>query len=155
MRDRLNDLLPLLLVGVVLLVFHLSRLDVQTLDFMTMAEPTATPAVVVATPRAKPPLRAASATRVVAVCNPAQPQFSGGLATLKTVLGSSMGEPLECEHSVSLDGDTQQKTTTGLAYYRKQLNAACFTTGWDHWGMLRGDLVRWSGHDVDPPEGGR
>ena len=34
------------------------------------------------------------------------------------------------------DGDTQQKTTTGLAYYRKGLNMACFTTGWDHWGLI-------------------
>ena len=31
-----------------------------------------------------------------------------------------MGEPLECEKAINGDGDTQQKTSTGLAYYRNR-----------------------------------
>jgi hypothetical protein len=61
-----------------------------------------------------------------------------------------MGEPLECERPVDDDGDTQQNTTTGLAYYRHQLNLACFTTGWDHWGLQAGQLVHWTGDAIDP-----
>jgi len=62
-----------------------------------------------------------------------------------------MGEALECERSVDDQGNTQQKTTTGLAYYRKHLNTACFTTGWDHWALRPEGLVHWTGDAVDPP----
>jgi hypothetical protein len=62
-----------------------------------------------------------------------------------------MGEPVECERAVDAQGDTQQKTTTGLAYYRHQLNLTCFTTGYEHWGLAQGGLVHWSGDAVDPP----
>ena len=88
---------------------------------------------------------------MVGACRAGQPQFSGGLAALRTALGASMGEPLECEHAVSSLGDTQPKTTTGLAYYRMLSNTVGFTTGWDHWAMVKGELVRWSGDAVDPP----
>ena len=53
--------------------------------------------------------------------------------------------------AVNGSGDTQQKTTTGLAYYRKALNVACFTTGWDHWGLEERGVVHWAGDAVDPP----
>jgi hypothetical protein len=62
-----------------------------------------------------------------------------------------MGDPLECERVVNNDGDTQQKTTTGLAYYRKLLNAACFTNGWEHWSLVDKGVVHWAGPTVDPP----
>jgi hypothetical protein len=87
----------------------------------------------------------------LAVCSLAQPRFMGGIAALKASLGRTMGDPLECERVVNNDGDTQQKTTTGLAYYRKQLNTACFTTGWEHWGLVDKGLVHWAGSPVDPP----
>jgi hypothetical protein len=74
-----------------------------------------------------------------------------GIASLKGILGTIMGDPLECERVVNSDGDTQQKTTTGLAYYRKQFNSACFTTGWEHWGLVDRGLVRWAGPTIDPP----
>jgi hypothetical protein len=151
MRDRLSEFLPLVLVGVVLVVFQFSRQGVPTFQFQPPLGPSATPVVEVAGQRAPPPRRLATATPVFALCDPAQPQFAGGLAALKKVLGPTMGEPLECEHAVSAVGDTQQKTTTGLAYYRKQLNAACFTTGWDHWGLVRDGLLQWSGDAIDPP----
>jgi hypothetical protein len=74
------------------------------------------------------------------------------MTRLKAALGTVMGDALECERAVNAQGDTHQNTTTGLAYYRKQLNVACFTTGWDHW-AARGDgsLVHWAGDAVDPP----
>ncbi len=62
-----------------------------------------------------------------------------------------MGEPVECERATNPMGDTQQQTSTGLAYYRKNLNSACFTTGWDHWALVNGGLVHWTGDAVDPP----
>jgi hypothetical protein len=150
MRDRLIEFLPLVLAGVVLLGFQLSRGEIQTFQFQALPELTPTPAIEMAAQRA-PQRRPSSATVSVGVCNAAQPQFSGGMAALKSALGSSMGEPVECERAVSSQGDTQQKTTTGLAYYRKQSNVVCFTTGWDHWGLVKGGLVHWSGDDVDPP----
>jgi len=62
-----------------------------------------------------------------------------------------MGEPIECERAVDNAGDTQQNTTTGLAYYRSQSNVPSFTTGWDHWGLREGSLVHWTGDSVDAP----
>jgi len=74
-----------------------------------------------------------------------------GLANLRSALGAIMGDALECERVVNDEGDTQQRTTTGLAYYRKHLNIACFTTGWEHWGLVDRGLVHWEGLTVDPP----
>lgn len=154
MRDRLLEFTPLLLVGVVLLAFQFTRGNSPLFQFQALPKVTPTPVVavgvagVVAQPAPRPQTRP---TLVPAVCNAAQPQFIGGIAALKAVLGSSMGEPVECEHASSPQGDTQQKTTVGLAYYRKQLNVACFTTGWDHWALVNGGLVHWTGDAIDPP----
>jgi hypothetical protein len=156
MREHLSELLPLLLVGVVLLVFQLTRDGGPARHFLPFAG-----AVATSTPKpqpAEPPTvaprtrtRVAGRTPAPALCDASRPSFVGGLAELKASLGASMGEALECEGSVNDQGDTQQKTTTGLAYYRRQLNAACFTTGWDHWGLQSGRLVHWTGNAVDPP----
>lgn len=79
------------------------------------------------------------------------PQFAFGLAALKSQLGATMGEPLECEHANSANGDTLQRTTTGLAYYRKATNTPSFTDGFRHWALTAGGLVTWTGTSVDPP----
>jgi len=85
-------------------------------------------------------------------CQPGQiPRFLFGFATLKAQLGTIMGEPTECEHPNSANGDTLQKTTTGLAFYRKATNTPTFTDGWRHWGMTAAGIVRWEGDAVDPP----
>src|ERR1700730_7792594 len=118
MRDRLVEFIPLLLVGVVLFAFQLSRGDTQLFQFQSLPELTPTPVVGVAAQSAPQPRT--GPTLVVAVWNAAQPRFSGGVAALKAALGPSMGEPIECEYATNPQGDTQQKTTTGLAYYRKQ-----------------------------------
>jgi hypothetical protein len=146
-RDRLKEFSPLLLVGVVLLVFQLSRTDAPTLPFQPLIEPTPTAASIsVRTPQV---LR--TAVPAPGVCTGVQPRFVRGLANLKSALGTIMGDALECERVVNEQGDTQQKTTTGLAYYRKQLNAACFTTGWEHWSLVDRGLVHWASLNVDPP----
>jgi len=157
MREHLTELLPLVLVGVVLLVFQLTRDSGPVLHFLPLQDQAAlaaTPAPEIplpatVTPRPRTPV--ASPTTAPGACNASRPSFVGGLAALRTRLGPSMGEPLECERAVDDQGDTQQNTTTGLAYYRRQVNVASFTTGWDHWGVRDGRLVHWTGDAVDPP----
>lgn len=158
MRDRLTEFLPLLLVGLVLLAFQFTRsngADLPLPDFASLAfgeataRPTPTPiAVSTQTPRRQ---TASAPPPDGAGCTGTRPRFQGGIATLKSTLGATMGDPIECERVVSADGDTQQQTTTGLAYYRKRLNAAAFTTGWDHWGLVERGVVHWASDAVDPP----
>jgi hypothetical protein len=154
MRERLTEFWPLLLIGVLLVAFQLSRVGVPLFQVWPFQDASPTPVLAAAmspTTAPKRPTPVRSATPAPPPCSPARPRFVGGLATLKSALGSSMGDPLECERSVDDQGDTQQKTGTGLAYYRRQLNAACFTTGWDHWGLTPRGVVHWTGDAVDPP----
>lgn len=151
MRDRLTELLPLLLVGVVLLAFQFTRADSPGLSFLPAAAPTAE-----SRPPMPPPARnqvaVAGATVTKAYCLPAQPRFMGHVAMLRAAIGSNMGDPLECERTIDAQGNTEQQTTTGLAYRRKQLNATCFTNGWEHWALRDdGRVAYWAGDAVDPP----
>ena len=157
MRDRLTELLPLLLVGLVLLAFQVTRssgaeLPLPDLPFLAVPDATSTPAVagvsVTPTPVRQP---ATAPVPRPGVCTQIEPRFTGGIATLRAALGAAMGDPLECERVVDDNGDTQQKTTSGLAYYRKSINVAAFTTGWDHWGLVERGVVHWAGESVDPP----
>src|SRR3954453_5018963 len=61
------------------------------------------------------------------------PRFVYGFADLKARLGSTMGDPIECEHTDGTSGDVLQQTTTGLAFWRKSTNTATFTDGYRHW----------------------
>jgi hypothetical protein len=74
------------------------------------------------------------------------------MAGLRAAVGSQMGDAIECEHVVDAQGDTQQATTTGLAYYLKASNIACFTTGYNHWALRNGALVTWTGDSASPPQ---
>jgi hypothetical protein len=157
MRERVTELLPMLLVGVVLLVFQLTRDKNDVFHFLPLPSTTVstpTPQITIAlraTATAKTPTPVAGPALASALCNPSRPIFMGGLRDLKLTLGEKMGEALECEQLVNTQGDTQQKTTTGLAYYRGQMNIPCFTTGWDHWAVTSAGLVHWAGDSVDPP----
>jgi hypothetical protein len=62
-----------------------------------------------------------------------------------------MGEPVECEHAQSDNGDTLQATTTGLAYYRKTLNTPIFTDGQAHYAWTTQGLIGWRGPSADAP----
>ncbi len=150
------EFLPLLLVGLVLLAFQFTRTsgaEFPELPFLPLPEPTptTTPLVAGRQPTVAPGRSATTSVAQPAICTQAQPRFQGGIATLKSWLGAEMGEPLECERAVDGSGDTQQRTSTGLAYYRKALNVAAFTTGWDHWGLVDRGVVHWAGQAVDPP----
>lgn len=85
-------------------------------------------------------------------CSPgAPPVFVLGFAELKRQVGAPMGEPLECERANPRTGDTEQRTSTGLAYYRRTTNLVAFTDGWRHWALTENGLVTWEGDSPDPP----
>lgn len=159
MRERWLELIPLLLAVVVLLVFQVSHLGTPLLQLLPLHAASSTldsAAVATAAPPAtlapsRRPAIATAATAIPTRCNAVRPRFMGGMATLKTALGDAMGDPIECEHAINGGGDTQQKTSTGLAYYQSQLNVAAFTTGWDHWALTYRGLLYWTGEAVDPP----
>ena len=79
------------------------------------------------------------------------PRFTGGFAALQDQLGDTMGQPLECEHPDSASGDTLQRTTTGLAFYRKSSNTPTFTDGSTHWALTPDGAQTWTGDSIDPP----
>lgn len=85
-------------------------------------------------------------------CNPGQgTQFSFGFADLRSQVGNAMGDAIECEHANPENGDTLQRTTTGLSFYRKSTNTPTFTNGSDHWGLTTDGLAYWIGTSIDPP----
>jgi hypothetical protein len=78
-----------------------------------------------------------------------------GFAQLKADLGPIMGDPTEDEHGNSDNCDTQQLTTTGLAYWRCSSNLltfAAFPDGAMHWASAppTPGLIEWTGTE-DPP----
>ncbi|MCC7370889.1 MAG: hypothetical protein IT306_20920 [Chloroflexi bacterium] len=86
-------------------------------------------------------------------CAPGQPaRFVFAIAALKERLGAPMGDPAECEHVDAASGDTVQRTSTGLAYYRPSLTLAIFTNGNTHWALVNGQLMLWRNSSVTPPE---
>jgi hypothetical protein len=99
------------------------------------------------------PLSVSPAPVATNACTAVSPRFVQGMAALKAGVGAGMGEPLECERVVDEAGDTEQKTTTGLAYYRARSNISAFTNGWDHWALTPAGIVHWTGDDLDPPPG--
>jgi hypothetical protein len=140
---RLLDFLPLIL-AVLLIIGYLAFN--QPLPFLSQPEqpqPALQP-VVGATPTVRIP------TRAVAT-QPAACRFGGGIAELKQALGEVMGDPTECEHATDAEGNTQQKTTRGLAYYRKAANISAFTNGYEHWALTPDGVVTWAGDAVEPP----
>ncbi len=79
------------------------------------------------------------------------PAFRFGFADLKTLLGDAMGDPAECEHVSPDNGDTLQRTSTGLAVYRKSANTPTFTDGYAHWALTAEGLVSWVGPGANAP----
>jgi hypothetical protein len=86
-------------------------------------------------------------------CQPGQvPTFVHGVAELQSRLGSTMGAPTECEHVDPTSGDTLQRTTTGLAYFRPSIATTMFTDGATHWALADGTVVLWRNESVTPPQ---
>jgi hypothetical protein len=83
---------------------------------------------------------------------PFAPQFLLGFAALKGKLGSAMGDAVECEYADPLGtGDTEQRSTGGLAFFRKSTNTPTFTDGFNHWALAPQGLLTWTGNPIDPP----
>jgi hypothetical protein len=79
-----------------------------------------------------------------------------GFADLRARLGDVMGDAVENEHSTPdpASCDTQQLTTTGLAFWRCSTNAmtfAAFPDGLHHWALIDDQIVEWVGPSADPP----
>jgi hypothetical protein len=152
MRYRLVDFLPLLLALALIGGWFLVQQPTPMLLFAErqpavlaqQPQPLAT-----ATPAAQQVVSRAEA--LLSLCNASRPTFLGTLGSLKLRLGVRMADAADCERPIDEDGNTQQLTTTGLAYYRHRLNVAAFTNGWDHWALIESQLVHWTGQAVDPP----
>jgi len=98
------------------------------------------------------PTSAVAIARAAPHCPPGEPpSFTLGFAALHARLGDTMGEPLECEHLHAPSGDTHQRTTNGLAYYRPSTDTAIFTDGWRHWALRGERFGYWEGRSADPP----
>ena len=84
-------------------------------------------------------------------CLPGQtPVFSFGFAELSQQLGTIMGQPTDCEHHDGPTDDIVQETTTGLALYRWCTNTPTFSRGQEHWMLMPGGAVYWTGPDIPP-----
>jgi hypothetical protein len=92
-----------------------------------------------------------AAPDAVGVCTAGRlPKFAMGFADLQSQIGASMGDPIECEHPNPANGDTLQRTSTGVALYRQRTNMATFSDGWTHWALTSDGLIQWVAR-VDPP----
>src|SRR3984893_1063805 len=91
MRERVTELLPLLLVGVVLVAFQLTRDNGGVLHYLPLAgraAPTPSPQIALratATPRTPTPTVGATPSTL---CNASRPSFVGGMRALKLALGA-------------------------------------------------------------------
>lgn len=122
---------------------------IQGVPQAAVPTPTPPPPTVGVGPLVKPsPVRLQSD-----VCTAAAPRFVLAMAGLRARLGTEMGAPAECERVVDVSGDTEQKTTTGLAYYRAKVNTAVFTNGVEHWALTSDGFVHWTSDDLEPPSG--
>jgi hypothetical protein len=90
-------------------------------------------------------------------CGPTEmPTFVFGFAALHDKLGAVMGHPTSCEYAdPNGTGDTEQNTTTGLAFWRSSTNTPTFTDGVTHWALTPHGDVTWVGPEVDPPPDAR
>jgi hypothetical protein len=74
-------------------------------------------------------------------CDPEHATFVLGLADLKVLVGSEMGDPVECERRVDAEGNTVQLTTTGRAEYLHATDTSAFTDGARQWALTNGTLT--------------
>jgi hypothetical protein len=126
------------------------------LDRLSALPATPLPTPTVAAPATRSPQRPlpvqAATTSNLEGCTAGGPRFQGGLAELKRSLGRIMGDPLDCERVVNPDGDTEQHTSTGLAYYLKADNVPAFTDGQNRWALTLRGIVHWTGAQLSPPD---
>ena len=80
------------------------------------------------------------------------PQVAQPFQVLAAQLGDRIGQPAECEHPEAATGDVQQRTSTGLLYWRKSTNTPTFTDGAVHWALRGSQLLQWTTTEADPPQ---
>jgi hypothetical protein len=119
---------------------------------VAVVQPAPKPPFVPAIPQPAPPAAPAAPDTTTS----APPEFQLGFAFLKQQLGPTMGDPLEPEHGSDNSCDTEQRTTTGLAYFLCSTNTLGFAAdpdGLEHWAWVDplGQLVNWRGGSPDPP----
>jgi hypothetical protein len=85
-------------------------------------------------------------------CAPDQtPSFQFGFAALAQATNGVMGTPTECEHGAEQsNGDTTQKTTSGVATYAWCTNTPGFTRGDEHWMLTADGVEHWIGGPDSP-----
>jgi hypothetical protein len=152
--------LLLLFGALALLASRLGLLDVSALAEFGLSLPlNQTAGAAAEATSAPPPLAsvtsAPSPTGIATgdICTAQQPRFVHGLAALQASVGSLMGVPIECERVIDAAGNTEQRTTTGLAYYRAATNTTAFTNGSTHWALTSNGAVHWAGQELEPPPG--
>ena len=154
MRYRLVDFLPLLLALALIGGWFLVQQPTPMLLHSPAPARRPGPATAARCARDGAPAAPQVVSRaeaLLSLCNASRPTFLGTLGSLKLRLGARMGDAADCERPIDEAGNTQQLTTTGLAYYRHRLNVAAFTNGWDHWALIETQVVHWTGQAVDPP----
>jgi hypothetical protein len=85
---------------------------------------------------------------------PSLPEFEPPYDFLDTQLGPTMGSAIEPVQTSPDSCDTQQRTSTGLAYWRCSTNIVAFAAdpdGLQHWAWVNDALVSWAGDSADPP----
>ena len=88
--------------------------------------------------------------QTVPFCAPGQtPRFGPDFAVLNRQLGPAMGTPLECAHR-DVDGNIWQQTSTGQAFYWRELRTPIFSAGQRHWAWTPAGLRQWP---VEPEPG--
>ena len=113
---------------------------VSASNVIPTAAPAPTPAPAPAPTAAPAPVAPAPAPAPTAVPAPvpapapaAPPTFKLGFATLAAMIPNIVGQPLENEHFNPANGDSLQRTTTGLMVWRKADNWTAFTNGYMTW----------------------
>jgi hypothetical protein len=115
------------------------------------ATATPLPPVVVSAPAALPP--DVDANVALPFANVPELSVADTFADLAGALGGMLGQPLGPEQP-TVDGcDTEQLTTTGLAFWRCASGTPVFVAadGRHRWALSDGQLLQWVGSELDAP----
>ena len=77
--------------------------------------------------------------------------LAGEFTALQKTIGATIGQPLECAHTDPSTGDTLQRTSTGLAIFRRDAQMPSFTDGFHRWALTAHGVITWEGDALDPP----
>src|SRR5581483_9533933 len=92
-----------------------------------------------------PPTASLAAQKAPYCPNTDPPGTGAAFTSLKQALGTTMGNPVDCQHQDPKTGETVQTTSTGLAYLDSKDGYPSFTTGAQHWALAKSGVVTWTG----------